>query len=133
MRIAVVATLLLALASTAQAATSITVDGRLNCIQSALSPGAAPYGTAATFQLAPGRYVMSLSANTMSCSPGGCAISSVTVQGGVLTAKWGVPVTTQPIVVDVGGNSAATLYGYVSDDVCSDNGGQATLLIQQAY
>ncbi|WP_414451347.1 hypothetical protein AB4851_21205 [Burkholderia sp. 22PA0099] len=67
MRISVVATLLLALASTAQAATSITVDGRQNCIQSALSPGAAPYGTAATFQLSPGRYVMSLSANTMSC------------------------------------------------------------------
>jgi hypothetical protein len=134
MRITTIASLLLALVSyTAQAATSVTIDARQNCLQNAIVPGPG-YGTSAAFQLAPGRYVMSLSSNAMSCTGGGdCLIDSVHVVGGMGTSRWGVSVTKQPIVVDVGvpsGPSALTLWGFVTDDACSDNTGRATLLIQ---
>ncbi|PEH86147.1 hypothetical protein [Burkholderia gladioli] len=135
MRMPIISTFLLALASvSANAATSITIDARQNCIQGALNPNS-PYGAPATFQLAPGRYVMSLSSDSMSCSGGnvtpGCLIDGVIVQGGWGNARWGVSVRQQPIVVDVGGSGNANLWAYTSDDVCSDNSGQATLLIQQ--
>lgn len=86
MRMPIISTFLLALASvSANAATSITIDARQNCIQGALNPNS-PYGAPATFQLAPGRYVMSLSSDSMSCSGGnvtpGCLIDGVIVQGG---------------------------------------------------
>lgn len=135
MRISTVASLLLALVSyTAQAATSITIDAKQNCIQNAIVPGAA-YGNSAAFQLAPGRYVMSLSTNNMSCSGGnlggGCLIDSVHVVGGMATARWGVAVTKQPTIVDVAAvGNALTLWGFITDDMCADNTGQATLLIQ---
>ncbi|KVH60646.1 hypothetical protein WS89_14685 [Burkholderia sp. MSMB1072] len=132
MRIPVVASILLALASyTAQAATSITIDAKQNCIQNAITPGPS-YGNSAAFQLAPGRYVMSLSANTLSCSGGsGCLIDTVHVVGGMGSARWGTVVTKQPTVVDVGGSATAlTLWSFITDDACADNSGQATLLIQ---
>ncbi|HDR9507546.1 hypothetical protein C5615_13865 [Burkholderia cepacia] len=132
MRIPVVASILLALASyTAQAATSITIDAKQNCIQNAITPGPS-YGNSAAVQLAPGRYVMSLSTNTMSCTGGnGCLIDTVHVLGGMGNARWGVAVTKQPTVVDVtGGATALTLWSFVTDDACADNSGQATLLIQ---
>lgn len=132
MRIPVVASVLLALASfTAQAATSITIDAKQNCIQNAIVPGPS-YGNSATVQLAPGRYVMSLSTNTMSCTGGsGCLIDAVHLVGGMGSARWGTTVTKQPTIVDVGGSATAlTLWSFVTDDVCSDNSGQATLLIQ---
>ncbi|RXV71457.1 hypothetical protein D1006_03155 [Burkholderia stabilis] len=132
MRIPVVASVLLALASfTAQAATSITIDAKQNCIQNAIVPGPS-YGNSAAFQLAPGRYVMSLSTNTMSCTGGnGCLIDTVHVLGGMGNARWGVAVTKQPTVVDVtGGSTVLPLWSFITDDVCADNSGQATLLIQ---
>ncbi|WP_412023329.1 hypothetical protein [Burkholderia cepacia] len=132
MRIPVVASVLLALASfTAQAATSITIDAKQNCIQNAIVPGPS-YGNSATVQLAPGRYVMSLSTNTMSCTGGsGCLIDAVHLVGGMGSARWGTTVTKQPTIVDVGGSATAlTLWSFVTDDACSDNSGQATLLIQ---
>ncbi|WP_446904461.1 hypothetical protein [Burkholderia sp. YIM B11467] len=132
MRIPVIASILLALASyTAQAATSITIDAKQNCIQNAIVPGPS-YGNSATVQLAPGRYVMSLSTNTMSCTGGsGCLIDAVHLVGGMGSARWGTTVTKQPTIVDVGGSATAlTLWSFVTDDACSDNSGQATLLIQ---
>ncbi|MCA8275475.1 hypothetical protein LGN17_23605 [Burkholderia sp. AU30280] len=132
MRIPVVASILLALVSnTAQAATSVMIDAKQNCLQNAITPGPS-YGNSAAFQLAPGRYVMSLSANTMSCTGGsGCLIDSLHVVGGMGTSRWGVSVTKQPIIVDVPPvASVLTLWGFVTDDACSDNTGQATLLIQ---
>ncbi|WP_423758124.1 hypothetical protein [Burkholderia sp. NLJ2] len=132
MRIPIIASILLALASyTAQAATSITIDAKQNCIQNAITPGPS-YGNSATVQLAPGRYVMSLSTNTMSCTGGnGCLIDTVHLVGGMGSARWGMAVTKQPTVVDVGGNATAlTLWSFITDDVCADNSGQATLLIQ---
>ncbi|HIH2658171.1 TPA: hypothetical protein ACYLK9_001161 [Burkholderia cenocepacia] len=132
MRIPVVASILLALVShTAQAATSITIDAKQNCIQNAVTPGPS-YGNSVAFQLAPGRYVMSLSTNTMSCTGGsGCVIDAVHVVGGMDSARWGTTVTKQPTVVDVGSSAPAlTLWSFITDDVCADNSGQATLLIQ---
>ncbi|MCL4631330.1 MULTISPECIES: hypothetical protein [Burkholderia] len=132
MRIPVVASILLALVShTAQAATSITIDAKQNCIQNAVTPGPS-YGNSVAFQLAPGRYVMSLSTNTMSCTGGsGCVIDAVHVVGGMGSARWGTTVTKQPTVVDVGSSAPAlTLWSFITDDVCADNSGQATLLIQ---
>ena len=132
MRIPVVASILLALASyTAQAATSITIDAKQNCLQNASTPGPS-YGNSAAFQLATGRYVMSLSTNTMSCTGGsGCLIDAVHVVGGMGSARWGTTVTKQPTVVDVGGSGTAlTLWSFITDDACADNSGQATLLIQ---
>ncbi|MBN3727835.1 hypothetical protein [Burkholderia sp. Ac-20379] len=136
MRISAVAPLLLALVSfAAQAATSVTIDAKLNCNQSAVTSGAAT-GTSASFQLAPGRYVMSVTNNKLNCLPntnlGLCGIDTVHVQGGILNARWGVAVTAQPIVVDVGSTTVANFFAWVSDDNCVDNSGQATLLIQQA-
>jgi hypothetical protein len=130
MRISIVASVLLALVSvTAQAAISITIDAKQNCIQNAITPGAS-FGQSATFQLAPGRYVMSLTPNSMSCSGGGCLIDTVHVLGGMYNARWGVAVTKQPMIVDVAGGAGANFYSFVTDDNCSDNTGQATLLIQ---
>ncbi|MBR8273596.1 hypothetical protein KDX15_07105 [Burkholderia cenocepacia] len=132
MRIPVVASILLTLGSyTAQAATSITIDAKQNCIQNAITPGPS-YGNSAAFQLATGRYVMSLSTNTLSCSGGsGCLIDAVHVVGGMGSARWGTTVTKQPTVVDVGGGGTVlTLWSFITDDACADNSGQATLLIQ---
>ncbi|WP_240154732.1 MULTISPECIES: hypothetical protein [unclassified Burkholderia] len=133
----IISAFLLALASvSANAATSITVDAKQNCIQSALTPGA-PYGTSVVFQLAPGRYVLSLPSDNMSCTGGslvpGCLIDTVHVQGGWANARWGVSVKQQqPTVVDVTGSTNATMWAFITDDTCNDNSGQATLLIQPA-
>ncbi|CAG9239686.1 hypothetical protein ACS0X5_25210 [Burkholderia gladioli] len=131
MRIPVFASLLFALASmSANAATSITIDAKQNCIQNAITPGAS-FGNSATFQLAPGRYVMSLSPNAMSCGGTACQIDTVHVLGGMANARWGVAVKQTPIIVDVAaGAGAANFYGFITDDNCADNSGQATLLIQ---
>lgn len=114
------------------ASTSIQIDARQNCLATVF--GKVSNGASATFQLAPGRYVVSIASNNMSCSGGsltnGCLIDTVMLQGGNGNSHWGVAIN-RPTVVDV--PSTSGLFAYVSDDVCSDNTGQATLLIQTAY
>ncbi|WP_082727985.1 hypothetical protein [Burkholderia mayonis] len=114
-----------------EAATSVVIDAKRNCLS---NTGNVSGGTPATFPLAPGRYVISIASNNMSCSNGvltnGCLINSVFVQGGYGNNRWGTTVT-QPTVVDVPGNTSGFI-AYVSDDACADNTGQATLLIQTA-
>ncbi|AUC44105.1 hypothetical protein D083_3756 [Dickeya solani RNS 08.23.3.1.A] len=51
------------------------------------------------------------------------------VQGGFKNSRWGVSVTSTPVVVDT---TTSPFIAYISDDNCNDNIGQATLLIQKA-
>ncbi|MBI0359510.1 hypothetical protein [Burkholderia oklahomensis] len=115
-----------------EASTSIMIDAKRNCLSSAF--GTVSDGVPATFQLAPGRYVISIASNNMSCSGGvlanGCLINSVMLQGGFGTSRWGTTIT-EPTVVDVPGNTSGFV-AYVNDNACADNTGQATLLIQTA-
>ncbi|WDD95943.1 hypothetical protein Bsp3421_006126 [Burkholderia sp. FERM BP-3421] len=134
MRTKIVAALLaVAVPLVSSAATSIPIDARNNCITAVF--GRAPGGTPARFQLTPGRYVISLVSNNMSCAGGGlgggCLIDTVFMQGGWGTAHWGTNATAHPSVIDVT-NTTTDMYAYVSDDICSDNAGGATLLIQPA-
>ncbi|AHI63349.1 membrane protein [Burkholderia thailandensis] len=114
-----------------EAASTVVVDAKRNCLS---NTGTVSGGTPATFPLAPGRYVVAISPNNMSCSAGvltgGCLINSVMLQGRYGNNRWGTTIT-QPTVVDVPGNTS-TYIAYVSDDACGDNTGQATLLIQTA-
>ncbi|ACZ75953.1 MULTISPECIES: hypothetical protein [Dickeya] len=111
-----------------EAATSVTIDALRNCQTAPLVDTVS--GTSAKFSLEPGRYVLSLVSNTMNCtSSSGCIIDTVMVQGGFKNARWGVSVTSNPVVVD---STGSAFIAYVSDDNCSDNIGQATLLIQKA-
>ncbi|KGW12162.1 hypothetical protein X980_1837 [Burkholderia pseudomallei MSHR4000] len=132
MRTKIAAAWLAALVPSASlASTSIQIDARQNCLAVF---GKVSNGASATFQLAPGRYVVSIASNNMSCSGGsltnGCLIDTVILQGGNGNSHWGVAIK-RPTVVDIPDTSL--LFAYVSDDVCSDNTGQATLLIQTAY
>jgi hypothetical protein len=134
MRTKIVAALLAVIVPVvSNAATSVPIDARNNCVTAVF--GHAPGGTPARFQLAPGRYIVSLVSNNMSCSNGtlggGCQIDTVFLQGGWGTARWGTVATARPTVIDMT-MSASDIYAYVSDDVCSDNTGQATLLVQPA-
>lgn len=113
-----------------EAATSITIDPQRNCLTAPALDTLA--GTSAKFSLEPGRYVLSLVSNSMNCnrsSGNSCIIDAVMVQGGFKNARWGVSVTSNPIVVD---SSGSPFIAYISDDNCNDNIGQATLLIQKA-
>ncbi|MBN3230041.1 hypothetical protein [Pectobacterium brasiliense] len=113
----------------AEAATSITIDPQANCLSAAFTDTLA--GTPAKFSLEEGRYVFSLVSNTMNCSgaSNSCIIDSVMLHGGFKNARWGVAVTSNPIVVD---STASQFFAYISDDSCNNNAGQATLLIQKA-
>lgn len=124
------ATVALALAPlVCEAATSVTIDAKQNCLTNILTTGVSG-ATPAQFTLAPGRYVMSLTSNTMSCVLAGvCPINSVLVQGGNANAMFGISIQ-QPTIVDVNNAAPTTFFAFVSDDVCSDNHGTATLLIQ---
>ena len=120
-------------AFSSQASTSITISALANCL--AAPPSTTDEGgTTASVQLEPGRYVLSLVSNNMSCSngtlSGGCLIDTVMVQGGWGTSRWGKTVTAQPVVVDY--TAASTLSAYVYDQGCYNNTGQATLLIEKA-
>jgi len=117
---------------------SIPINAASNCINIS-NPGSVT-GGAATFQLAPGRYVASLIKNNMACRSldvtKACDINTVIIQGvdnGLTadTARWGLSVKT-PTVVQVFGPTSASFVAFVIDDGCSDNTGGATLLIQQA-
>ncbi|UPT56901.1 hypothetical protein [Dickeya zeae] len=122
--------MLAALPFVSEAATSVTIDALRNCQTAPLVDTVS--GTSAKFTLEPGRYVLSLVSNTMNCtnsSSNSCVIDTVMVQGGFKNARWGVSVTSNPVVVD---STGSAFIAYVSDDNCSDNIGQATLLIQKA-
>ncbi|VWD45390.1 hypothetical protein [Burkholderia lata] len=113
------------------AATSVVIDAKANCLSSYV--GAVSGGTSARLALAQGRYAVSLTSNTMSCNGGmlggGCNIDTAIIQGGFGSIRWGGAVTARPTVVEIGGG-VVNVYAYVSDDRCSDNTGQATLLFE---
>ncbi|QQK72099.1 hypothetical protein HG702_11785 [Pectobacterium versatile] len=113
----------------ADAATSITIDPRTHCVSAPFTDTLT--GTPAKFTLDQGRYVVSLVSNTMNCTgaSNNCIIDTVMLHGGFKTARWGVAVTSDPIVVD---STQSQFFAYISDDNCNDNAGQATLLIQKA-
>lgn len=110
------------------AATSVPVDAILNCFDTSTSTG-----TATRFQLAPGRYVASITNNKMSCNFGslssGCLIDTVIIRGSN-QAGWGLSVKT-PTVVDVSGTSNVGFTAFVVDEPCSDNTGKANLQFQK--
>ncbi|WJM85977.1 hypothetical protein QUF31_02275 [Dickeya chrysanthemi] len=122
---------MLAFASFAsEAATSVAIDSLRNCLTTPFSDTLS--GSSAKFSLEQGRYVLSLVSNSMNCtssSSNSCPIDTVMVQGGFKSARWGVSVTSTPIVVDT---TTSQFVVYISDDNCNDNIGQATLLIQKA-
>ncbi|WP_419685815.1 hypothetical protein ACN22W_01085 [Burkholderia theae] len=113
------------------AATSVVIDAKANCLSSYV--GTVSGGTPAKLALAPGRYAVSLTSNTMSCSggslTGGCNIDTAIVQGGFGSIRWGGAITARPTVVEMTGG-VMNVFAYVSDDYCGDNMGQATLLFQ---
>ncbi|MBA0176466.1 MULTISPECIES: hypothetical protein [Pectobacterium] len=113
----------------ADAATSITIDPKTNCVSAAITDTLA--GTPVKFTLEQGRYVFSLVSNSMNCdgTPNKCIIDSVLLQGGFKTTRWGGVVTSTPTVVDTTG---LPFIAYVSDDGCYNNIGKATLLIEKA-
>ncbi|MCI4029602.1 hypothetical protein [Dickeya dianthicola] len=131
MRRTSISVFMLAFASFAStAATTITVDSQRNCLTAPSMDTLS--GTSAKFSLEQGRYVLSLVSNSMNCtssSSNSCPIDTVMVQGGFKNARWGVSVTSTPIVVDT---TTSPFIAYISDDNCNDNIGQATLLIQKA-
>ncbi|VWC36649.1 outer membrane protein [Burkholderia lata] len=113
------------------AATSVVIDAKANCLSSYV--GKVSGGTSARLALAQGRYAVSLTSNTMSCSGGnlggGCNIDTAIIQGGFGSIRWGGAVTARPTVVEISGG-VVNVYAYVSDDYCGDNAGQATLLFE---
>ncbi|KHT33969.1 hypothetical protein [Pectobacterium carotovorum] len=113
----------------ADAATSIPIDAKTNCLSAAFTDTLT--GTPVKFTLEQGRYVFSLVSNSMNCdgTPNKCIIDSVLLQGGFKTTRWGGVVTSTPTVVDTTG---LPFIAYVSDDNCHDNIGKATLLIEKA-
>ncbi|VWC37870.1 hypothetical protein [Burkholderia lata] len=115
------------------AATSIVLDARANCLSSYV--GTVSGGTPAKLALAPGRYAVSLIANTMSCGGGalehGCNIDTAFIQGGFGSIRWGGTATARPTIVEMTG-AVINVSAYVSDDYCLDNTGQARLLFQPA-
>ncbi|MCS6456911.1 hypothetical protein NX847_30660 [Burkholderia thailandensis] len=78
------------------ASTSIQIDARQNCLAVF---GKVSNGASATFQLAPGRYVVSIASNNMSCSGGSLTNGVVTIlegrRGGGQSA----------VIVDAGGSA----------------------------
>ncbi|WP_338326452.1 hypothetical protein [Burkholderia multivorans] len=118
---------------TSGAATSVVIDAKANCLSSYV--GRVSGGTPVKLTLAPGRYAVSLTSNTMSCSGGsltnGCNIGTVLIQGGYGSIRWGGTVTASPTVVEMT-TAIMHAFAYVSDDYCGDNSGQATLLVQPA-
>ncbi|WP_192456365.1 hypothetical protein [Musicola keenii] len=119
----------LSFASTAS--TSITIDAKKNCL-AAPSDSTMTSGSSAIFQLEQGRYVLSLVSNSMNCSSLSsitCPIDVVMVAGGMKNARWGISVTSTPVVVD---STTTSFIAYISDNNCYDNVGQATLLIQKS-
>ncbi|EMD9441701.1 hypothetical protein E2P84_28155 [Burkholderia cepacia] len=113
------------------AATSVVIDARANCLSSYV--GTVSGGTPVKLALAPGRYTVSLIANSMSCGGGalehGCNIDTAIIQGGFGSIRWGGAVTARPTVIEMAG-SGTNVFAYVSDDYCLDNTGQAALLFQ---
>ena len=121
------------MSSLANAATTVSIDAYSHCFYTD-----AGTGTTASFQLAPGRYVVSLVNDKMSCSngilTGGCLIDSVVVRTTAMgTARWGVAVSTKaPTVIDVPGSGNANFVAFVVDGFCEDNVGTADLRFQLA-
>ncbi|AQQ33988.1 hypothetical protein [Burkholderia cenocepacia] len=115
------------------AATSVVIDAKANCLSSYV--GTVSGGTPVKLTLAGGRYAVSLTSNSMSCSGGalanGCNIDTAFMQGGFGNIRWGGTATAHPTVIEMP-SSVSNVYVYVSDDYCGDNSGQATLLIQPA-
>ncbi|MEL1221027.1 hypothetical protein TVA88_18230 [Aeromonas hydrophila] len=116
-----------------ESATIVSVDAQRNCFSNPWESTSG--GTAAKFKLAQGRYVLSLVNNSMSCSYGqmdGCKINTLFVQGSFGNSRWGISVTSSPIVVDVPVEGPKDLVAFVSDSYCQDNTGGVSLLIQEA-
>jgi len=113
------------------ASTSVIVDAKAHCLSHSF--GGVSGGAPLTFQLAPGRYVLSLVNNTMSCSSGdlsnGCDMDTVFLQGGWGSARWGAVVTATPTVIDMTRNTMP-LAAYVGDDGCYNNTGTAEIKIE---
>lgn len=116
------------------AATSFPIDAKLNCFDVG-TPTAT--GIPAKFELAPGRYVVSVVSNKMSCSNGGqltndCLIDTVILKGGKNQASWGLSVKS-PTIIDVTSfPEYPYFYAFVADGICEDNTGGATLRFQKA-
>ncbi|MBT9100517.1 hypothetical protein KFZ76_22720 [Methylovulum psychrotolerans] len=120
--------------ASAMAATSFPIDAKLNCFD-VETPTVT--GTPAKFELAPGRYVVSVIDNTMSCSNGGqltnhCLIDTVILKGGLKQASWGLSVKN-PTIIDVTSfPEYPYFYAFVADGICGDNTGGASLSFQKA-
>lgn len=109
----------------------VTIDANANCLDTTSMTGGK-----ATFAIPPGNYTAYLEDNTMQCESGGpkyCNMNSVFFQIGDQSPKknsavWGMVVrNTAPTKVTVYGTNTAQALAFVSDSLCADNIGQATL------
>jgi len=110
--------------------TSYTVDARQNCLG---APWGKSNGTPAKFFVSPGKYLVYLGANNMSCMnndlSNGCNIDTVLIHGGMMTARWGRSISG-PTQIEVS-DSSGSFVAYVADDNCGDNTGSAKLIFQK--
>lgn len=101
----------------AMAGTNMPINPLLNCFDTTNLTATG----VASFQLAPGKYVVSIKNNTMSCSnnilSGGCLIDSIVMQVGLNQARWGLSVKSTPTVL----YKTATCYRFVKHRLCINN------------
>jgi hypothetical protein len=123
----------LAVSASAMADVRVEIDALRDCIDTDTVTGGK-----ATVSLAPGRYVASLTHNSMLCNAGSqapsCRIDKVILQTRANAPApkpvfWGL-VVQDPVVLDISGTTNTDVYAFVLDPNCSDNVGTATLRLQ---